>query len=96
MFGAVIMCVLVLVCAPRYLHSGVCHCSCSFVRLVIVPVLKWFGSHCDVCQCGIPGSRCAVEVSGVVITPQQINMEPQSHWVVEENGLPPVSSQVPF
>lgn len=28
-------------------------------------------------------------------TPLRINMEPQNHWVVEENCLPPINSQVP-
>ena len=29
------------------------------------------------------------------ITPGKINMEPDNHWVVEENSLPKVNFQVP-
>ena len=31
----------------------------------------------------------------VDITPGKINMEPENHWVVEENRLPKVHVQVP-
>ena len=27
--------------------------------------------------------------------PCRLTLEPQNHWVVEENGLPPVNLQVP-
>ena len=29
-----------------------------------------------------------------MLTLLQMNMEPQNHWVVEENGLPQVNSQL--
>ena len=35
-----------------------------------------------------------MELSHMVVTPLQINMEPPNYWVVEESSLPRVNSQV--